>query len=252
MTGTRLQKLLARLKRIENPIARDLLLRTRALAHYAGHGHLARRRLVDEYLRSEPAPRLHLGAGPVRLAGWLNSDLISGDVYLDLGRRMPFADASFGYAFGEHVIEHLPEKQAQASLRELRRVLWPGGVLRLTTPDLRKIIAIYEDRNPVVRREAYARFLDDETGKRHDQPCQILNDYLRLWGHRYVYDEQDLRARLEEAGFENVERVEPGESRHPPLRGLERHGGAEWVNRAEAMCLEAEVAAPPVGTLARL
>lgn len=246
MTVKPLHELLMAVKRTESPIARDLLLRARAVAHYLGHGHLARRRVVREYLSSEAAPRLHLGAGPVRLAGWLNSDLISGEVYLELGRKMPFAEATFAYAFGEHVIEHLPENQAQQALRELRRVLRPGGVLRLTTPDLRKIIAIYEDRNPVVRREAYARFLDEETGKRHDQPCQILNDYLRLWGHRYVYDEQDLRARLEEAGFESVERVEPGESRHPPLRGLERHGGAEWVNRAEAMCLEAAAPAPSV------
>lgn len=246
-----LQELLTAAKRTESPIARDMLLRTRGLAHYLGHGHVARRRVVREYLISEAAPRLHLGAGPVRLAGWLNSDLITGDVYLDLGRRLPFGDATLAYAFGEHVIEHLPEDQAQAALRELRRVLRPGGVLRLTTPDLRKIIAIYEDRNPVVRRDAYARFLDDETGKRHDQPCQILNDYLRLWGHRYVYDEQDLRARLENAGFEQVERVEPGESRYAELRGLERHGGAEWVNRAEAMCLEAVVAAPVVDRVAR-
>lgn len=245
------QQLVCAARRTEHPLSRDLLLRVRGLAHYLEHGHLARRRVVREYLSSEAVPRLHLGAGPVRLAGWLNSDLISGEVYLELGRRMPFPDATFAYAFGEHVIEHLFEDRAQTSLRELRRVLRPGGVLRLTTPDLRKIIAIYEDRNPVVRREAYARFLDDETGKRHDQPCQILNDYLRLWGHRYVYDEQDLRARLEGAGFEDVERIEPGESRHPLLRGLERHGGADWVNRAEAMCLEATVGAATVGRLAR-
>ncbi len=250
MIVTSFKELLMAVKRTESPLARDLLLRARALVHYLGHGHQARRRVVREYLSSETDPRLHLGAGPVRLAGWLNSDLISGDVYLDLGRRMPFPDGAFAYVFGEHVIEHLPEGQAQTALRELRRVLRPGGVLRLTTPDLKKIIAIYEDRNPVIPREAYARFLDGETGKRHDQPCQILNDYLRLWGHRYVYDEQDLRARLEAAGFQKVERVEPGESRHPLLRGLERHGGAEWVNRAEAMCLEAVAAAPMVGTLA--
>jgi predicted SAM-dependent methyltransferase len=228
---------------------RTALLRGRSVPQALLRGHAVRRRRVQRYLATADEPRLHLGAGPQALPGWLNSDLISGDVYLDLGHRMPLPDASFAYAFGEHVIEHLSEDRAQSALRELRRVLRPGGVLRLTTPDLQKIIAIYEDRNPVVRREDYACFLDEETGKRHDRPCQILNDCLRLWGHRYIYDEQDLRAELEAAGFENVERAEPGESRHPLLRGLERHGGAEWVNRAEAMCLEAVAAAPVVGTL---
>jgi predicted SAM-dependent methyltransferase len=169
----------------------------------------------------------------------VNGDLIAGEVHLDLRRPLPLPDASAEYAFGEHVIEHLPEAAGERLLGELHRVLRPGGVLRLTTPDLSRIIALYEDRNDVIGREQYARFLDRETGKRHTQPAQILNDYLRLWGHRYVYDEPDLRARLEAAGFVAVERLEPGRSGHAALRGVERHGGAEWVNRAEAMCIEA-------------
>ena len=107
------------------------------------------------------------------------------------------------------------------------------------------MIAIYEDRNPVIDREAYTRWLGDLTGKRRERPCQVLNDYLRMWGHRYIYDEDDLAARLREAGFAHVRREEPGESSHEALRGLERHGGAEWVNRAEAMCLEALRGPPP-------
>ncbi|MBA2794276.1 MAG: hypothetical protein H0U32_09860 [Thermoleophilaceae bacterium] len=43
-------------------------------------------------------PRLQLGAGPHALPGWLNSDLISGDIYLDLGRRLPLPDQSFTFA----------------------------------------------------------------------------------------------------------------------------------------------------------
>jgi predicted SAM-dependent methyltransferase len=182
---------------------------------------------------------LQIGTGLSTMRGWLNSDLIAGDLYLDLTRPLPLPSDSFSYVFGEHVIEHLSEPAGTALLAELRRILRPGGVVRLTTPDLEKIIAIYEDRNPVIRREDYARFLDDITGKRHERACQILNDYLRLWGHRYVYDEEDLRAKLHDAGFERVERREPGESAQALLRGLESHGGAEWVNEAEAMCLEA-------------
>jgi hypothetical protein len=45
-------------------------------------------------------PRLQLGAGPHALPGWLNSDLISGDIYLDLGRRLPLPNQSFTFATG--------------------------------------------------------------------------------------------------------------------------------------------------------
>jgi predicted SAM-dependent methyltransferase len=228
-----------RLKRVEHPAGRLALLWLRSLPHRLARGHLVRRRRVRRYLAGTSSPRLQIGSGPQSIPGWLNSDLIAGDIYLDLQRPLPFEDRSFAYVFGEHVIEHLPERDGAALLAELHRVLRPGGVLRLTTPDLRKIIAIYEDRNPVIGREEYVRFLDLETGKRHERPCQVLNDYLRLWGHRYVYDDEDLMAKLRLAGFTEVVRREAGESEHEALRGLERHGGEAWVNRAEAMSLEA-------------
>lgn len=234
-----MKRLVERLKRTESPIARDVLLRARGAAHWATSGHVVRRRAVARYLAAEPEPKLQIGTGPLSLPGWLNSDLIAADVYLDLTRRLPLPDSSFAYVFGEHLIEHLSERDVESLLAELRRIIRPGGVLRLTTPDLQKLIALYEDRNPVIDRDAYTRFLDEETGKRHTTPAQVLNDQLRLWGHRFIYDETDLREKLERAGFVDVERQEPGESRHEALRGLERHGGAEWVNRAEAMCVEA-------------
>lgn len=235
----RFEGLVERLRRTEDPLARRALLRGRGWLHYAVRGHIVRRRTLARYLASTSDPKLQIGAGPTRIDGWLNTDLITGDLYLDLERRLPFPHRSFAYVFGEHVIEHLPDTKCDRLLAEIHRVLRPGGVVRLTTPDLRKIIAIYEDRNPVVGREEYARFLDRETGKAHTQPAQLLNDYLRLWGHRYVYDEDDLTARLEAAGFVGVRRHETGESPHEALRGLESHGGAPWVNRAEAMCIEA-------------
>jgi predicted SAM-dependent methyltransferase len=227
------------LKRVEHPVLRHVLLRARGALHAATNGHLARRRAVARYLASTDEPRLQIGAGPMALPGWLDSDLISGPVHLDLERPLPLPSERFAFVFGEHVIEHLSEAAGTALLAELHRILRPGGVVRLTTPDLAKIIALYEDRNPEISRDDYARFLGSLTGKRYERPAQILNDYLRLWGHRHVYDEPDLVARLREAGFDAVVRCEPGESTHAALRGIERHGGEPWVNRAEAMCLEA-------------
>jgi predicted SAM-dependent methyltransferase len=230
---------ITRLKRTESPAWRSVLLRARAAPHWAMHGHLVARRAIAAHVATTDEPRLHFGAGPTALPGWLNTDIIRGEAYLNLGRRLPVSDGVFAYAFGEHVIEHLLESTARALLRELHRVLRPGGVLRLATPDLAKLIAIYEDRNPEVDRATYARYLDEITGKRHQRACQILNDDLRLWGHQYIYDEEDLAAKLREAGFQSVERLEAGESPHPVLRGLESHAGPEWLNRAEVMCLEA-------------
>lgn len=230
---------IGRLKRTESPLLRSALLRTAASARYVTHGHVVRAGRVRRYLTATAEPALQVGAGPMRLPGWLNSDLISGDIQLDAARRLPLPDDSFAYAFGEHVIEHMPARVGERMMSELFRVLRPGGVLRLTTPDLRKVIAIYEDQNREISQDEYKRYLGGLTGKRYEHSCEVFNDFLRLWGHSYVYDEEDLTARLIGAGFAEVVRVEPGESVHERLRGVERHGTEPWVNRAEAMCLEA-------------
>ena len=228
-----------RAKRTESPVLRPAFLRGMGAIQWARRGHAVRRGVIERYLAGSAEPKLQIGAGPLGIDGWLNSDLIAGDVYLDLERPLPLPDRVFAYAFGEHVIEHIAEHRIAGLLSELHRILMPGGVLRLVTPDLRKLIALYEDRSDEISRADYGAWLGGLTGKTYDQPAQLLNDNLRLWGHRHIYDEDDLRARLLAAGFASVERVEPLVSVHGPLNDLERHGGEAWVNRAEALCVEA-------------
>ncbi|HSP10278.1 MAG TPA: class I SAM-dependent methyltransferase [Candidatus Dormibacteraeota bacterium] len=52
-----------------------------------------------------------------------------------VGERLPFADASFDLVVCVWVMEHL--KEPETMLREVRRVLRPGGHLLLLTPNLR-------------------------------------------------------------------------------------------------------------------
>ena len=233
------RRLVARAKRTEDPALRLLLLHGTGAAHSLRRGHRVRRAAVERYLAGSAEPKLHFGAGPIVLEGWLNSDLIGGDVHLNVERPLPLPSGAFAYAFGEHVVEHLAEVALPRFFSELHRVLRPGGVLRLTTPDLRKLIALYEDRNPEIELARYSAWLGEQTGKDESQPAQVFNDLMRLWGHRHIFDEPELAARLRAAGFGDVQRREPLESPHAALRGLERHGGDEWVNRAEAMTLEA-------------
>ncbi|MFL5907143.1 MAG: class I SAM-dependent methyltransferase [Solirubrobacterales bacterium] len=217
----------------------SLQVHVRRIPHYLLRGHLIRARRVRRYIRSTEEPRIQLGCGPHPLAGWLNSDLLMGDIYLDVTRPFPLPDSSFAFVHSEHVIEHIPEEAGRQMLREIHRVLRPGGVVRITTPDLGKLVALYEDRSPVVSRADYARYLEEGTyGIPHPRASQVLNTAMRAWGHQFIYDEEDLVAKLSESGFVEVERVDPGESPHPLLAGLERHG-SEWSNAAEAMTLEA-------------
>lgn len=49
----------------------------------------------------------------------------------------------------------------------------------------------------------------------------MVNGAFRLWGHRFVYDEDELERILDDAGFRNVTPAAWRESTTPELRGLE-------------------------------
>jgi ubiquinone/menaquinone biosynthesis C-methylase UbiE len=52
--------------------------------------------------------------------------------------RLPFADESIGVLISKHVVEHLPHPEE--SIAEMGRVLQPGGILILATPNLDSIL----------------------------------------------------------------------------------------------------------------
>ena len=59
------------------------------------------------------------------------------DYGVDLRKRLPYDDASFDVVLLVEVIEHLSDHQA--ALGELSRILKPGGVLILTTPNIMRL-----------------------------------------------------------------------------------------------------------------
>ena len=104
--------------------------------------------MIQRYLRDHDTRRLHLGAGPHAIPGWLNTDLYPTSLriaYLDATRPFPLPDASMDIAFSEHMIEHVSHPAGLHMLRECARVLRPGGIVRVATPDLESIIGLYRE-----------------------------------------------------------------------------------------------------------
>ena len=62
------------------------------------------------------------------------------------------------------------------------------------------------------------------------------------WGHRFIYDEATLTVSMIAARLERIKRCEIGESVHPHMRDLERHGTAidPAINAFETMVLEGQ------------
>lgn len=179
---------------------------------------------VADYLAMHPAPRLHIGCGANPLAGWLNTDYLPDDpaiLHLDATARFPLPDASVELVFSEHMIEHLALAGGMTMIEQCFRVLRPGGRLRISTPSMEALIAIYQD--PL--KPAHAAYIDYHrdhwfTGPL-PTPAMIFNDFYRNWGHLTIYDEATLRASLERAGFVSIAPVTLGESSVEALRGME-------------------------------
>jgi predicted SAM-dependent methyltransferase len=137
------------------------------------------------------------------------------DVVADLTLSLPFRSSTFDYIHSEDFIEHVDLEGGQRVLQECYRVLKRGGVMRLLTPDLRRLIRrVYLGRSPADLRWCRV-YLDAST------PCEALNMHLRMDGeHRFVYDEEFLRELLTGIGFTTY-RTRFNSSRHPALRYLD-------------------------------
>lgn len=140
----------------------------------------------------------------------------------DLRRGIPFADGTFDVVYHSHFLEHLPRDAAPVVLQECRRVLKPGGVLRVVVPDWELLTHWYR-----AALKAWDEGAPDGP-KRHEQAMYDLIDQMvrdaafgpakqSLFGrlenrfrggaagtgelHKWMYDRRSLAALLEAAGL---------------------------------------------------
>lgn len=128
---------------------------------------------------------------------YVTADLNPGfDLQLDI-EAIDLPDASFDLVIANHVLEHVRDDVA---LRELRRILKPGGRLLLTVPII----------------EGWSATFEDPGGLSDDQRTLIMSDP----DHRRWYG-RDVRNRIAEAGLNVSEftALEPDVTRHGVARG---------------------------------
>ncbi|HZN54672.1 MAG TPA: methyltransferase domain-containing protein [Candidatus Polarisedimenticolaceae bacterium] len=192
-------------------------------------------------LRSRRNLLVHLGCGNALFDGWINLDCYPPDpkpgieiLTLDMRRGLPFADGSVAALFSEHFLEHLPRETVRdVILPEIRRVLAPGGSVRIGVPDGEYFVDQY-----VASRKGAAEALYDEN-RGSVTPMTMLNDIGHGHGHYFVYDFETLGGMMRAVGFVDVRRARPGDTRVPQFSGRDREDA--W---RRAMTLYVEAAAP--------
>jgi predicted SAM-dependent methyltransferase len=152
--------------------------------------------------------RLHWGCGSERPAAWINSDIrdLPGiDLVCDILDGLPLETGSIDFAVSVHALQEIAYPKLTDALAELRRVLKPGGVLRLVLPDLDKGIAAYQrgDRD-------YFLVPDEQT------KClggKFIVHMLWLGHSRSLFTHDFIDELLHKAGFASVARCEFGQSK---------------------------------------
>ena len=173
-----------------------------------------------EAIQRWPQPfRLHIACGKVKLPGWVHidrdpvSEII--DVTWDVRRPLPIDDGSCEFIYHEHFLEHLTVPEGLAFLSECRRLLMPGGVLRVAMPDLAECVRQYYEndwRQPWMKKYGFEWI---------QTRAETINIAFREWEHKWLYDREELHRRLREGGFETIRDCERLESPVPALRNLE-------------------------------
>jgi predicted SAM-dependent methyltransferase len=185
--------------------------------------------------------RINLGCGATPTPGWLNFDnswsvrigchprlvrtlgslgLIPGESmrfamlaashgirWADAVNRIPLNDSAARAVYSSHMLEHLAPEEARCFLREVRRVLVPGGIVRLAVPDIARLAHTY-------LRDGDADVFVASTFLATEKP-RTLGERLRAVvvgprHHQWMYDGKSLEKLLREGGFSKVCQVPSG------------------------------------------
>lgn len=125
--------------------------------------------------------------------------------FYDLRRGAPLADKTADFIFASHFLEHLNEKDGFYFINDCYRALKTGGVLRILVPNLDFAINMYKSGqiDEMLRTFFY-------TSDRYD-----------FHMHKYNYNFETLKKRLEKAGFRNIRKTGFKEGKCPDIDFLD-------------------------------
>ena len=176
------------------------------------HSYQARRQ------RLQALQYLDLGCGPNTHRDFINIDYHwhpGVDICWDIRKRLPFPDGRFSGIFTEHCLEHFPLSTTRAILAEAKRALAKNGRIRIVVPDAELYLRTY-----VAQLDGAAScdfpFQQRERSVPLYTPLWSVNRvwyYEResLFGHRWMYDFQQLARLLGDIGYRDVTKCRFGE-----------------------------------------
>ncbi len=139
---------------------------------------------------------------------------------VDIRKKLPFQDGSFKYIYCSQVVEHLHLYQLNEFILECHRILKPGGVMRILTPDLKKIVHLYNssDYKTFELENSYSTKLISDHFNLFFYPRSWISEKKRgivqrfldsiPEHHKYIFDFESFKSLSANSMFAKVEEVE--------------------------------------------
>ena len=148
--------------------------------------------------------KLHLGCGDKIIKGFVNIDIreFEGvDIVSNITNLKDFKPESVSLIYASHVLEHVGRREYLSVLRHWFDLLKPGGVLRLSVPDIESVF------------EHYSEFKNLELLRGFIWGGQTYNENYHYCG----WDFQTMYNDLLNVGFENVYRYDWRTTEHSDI-----------------------------------
>ena len=151
--------------------------------------------------------KLHLGCWHRDIPGFVNVDICDMD-HIDYKNNIDdlsmFSDESASLIYSSHSFEYFNRQEAKSVLNEWRRVLKPGGILRLAVPDFDSLLTVYAKTGQI----------DKILGPLFGQMEVETKDGNKMLYHKTAYNFESLEHLLNKNGFKDVARYDWKETIH--------------------------------------
>lgn len=185
-------------------------------------GYISAPFIINKYLKKTPVGqrKLILGGHWSNHPGWL----VLNEEHQDITKKLILPSGSIDVIFLEHVLEHIKFDQVVSFLKEAKRILKKGGIIRIVCPFTDKMIT--SNLNPHDRKDKI--YINNSLkkltypklekllkslglkGVDDDPQTFFFNSLFHEQGHQFIWSSQLLKKVMETLIYKDVKVYNPG------------------------------------------
>lgn len=178
----------------------------------------------SNWINFDASPRVAANSIPVlgRLFANASNVFPASVKYGNIVKGLPLPDNSCAVIYSSHVLEHLSLDECRQALRNVYKLLTPGGCFRLVIPDLEVYVDQYKQNT---NSDACSEFMR-ATLLGAEVSSNGIGNRLREWlghsQHLWMWDYKGLEKELQKTNFTGIRRAQFGDSEIARFREVEQ------------------------------